>query len=105
MLVLPGPPMSLPRNPLLALGEYAIPKRGAKRFPCGTKVFGTPASVGYTSPVGAVGYTLDCCPRLNVGIWLYFSDQYCIRSQRTPKFTVRLGRTRQLSWANPAAYL
>src|ERR1051326_7273769 len=98
MLVFPGPPMILPRSPPDFDGEYAIPNRGAKRFPCGTKVLGTPSSVGYTRPRGASGKTFDCCPRLNVGIWLYFSDQYCIRSHRTPKFRVRLELARQLSW-------
>src|SRR6516165_1641504 len=105
MLIFPAPPMIFPKSPLAELGEYATPRRGANRFFCGTSVFGTPASVGYTSPVGAVGYTFDCWPKLKVGIWLYFSDQYCMRSQRTPKLSVRFDRARQLSCANPAAYL
>src|ERR1700732_1219457 len=105
MLVFPGPPLILPSHPSAFDGEYARPRRGEKGLPCGTNVFGIPASVGYTRPLGAVGKTLDCCPRTNVGIWLYFSDQYCIRSQRTPRFSVRLDRTLQLSCTKPAAYL
>jgi hypothetical protein len=30
------------------------------------------------------GYTVDCWPGLKVGIWSHFSDQYCIKSTRSP---------------------
>src|SRR6267378_1503560 len=84
ILVFPGPPRKLPSHPPDVLGEYANPSLGENRLRCGTSVFGTPASPGYTRLVGAVVKTLDCSPSTNVGICVYFSVHYCLTSQRTP---------------------
>ena len=63
MLVLPGPPRIFPIRPWETLGEYARPKRGAKLlYRVGASVFGIPASPGYTKPLGAPGYCVDCWP-------------------------------------------
>ena len=75
---------NLAQNPSVSTAN-SQPKRGEKRLRCGTSVFGTPGSRRIDQDWQERSERpCDCWPRTNVGIWLYFSDQYCIRSQRTP---------------------
>src|SRR5580700_7399595 len=105
MLLFPSPPSRVFQNPSCKLGAYAKPARGAKLWNCdGESVDGIPGSPGTTSPGIALGYKTDCSPGTTVWISLYFSHQGIIRSQRRPKFKVRLGRARQLSSAKAAPY-
>src|SRR4029077_20365785 len=92
MLVLPGPPKTLPNNPSLKLGEYAKPIRGPKlSYLVGDNVFGMPWSPGKTVPLGASGNTVDCCPGLKVLIFPCVSYHGMLPSQRKPRLSVRLG--------------
>src|SRR5258708_7326378 len=100
MLVLPGPPNSLPRAPSVNPGEYARPTRGPKLlYRVGAKVLGIPGSPGTTQPRGAVGNCVDCKPGTMVSILPCVSYQGMLTSQRRPKFKVKLGRIRNESWA------
>src|SRR3984893_7178767 len=95
MLVLPGPPRIFSRRPPETLGEYARPNRGAKLlYLVGASVFGIPASPGYTKPVGALGYWVDCKPGTSATILFCVSYHGVLYSQRNPKLRVRLERSR-----------
>src|SRR3954447_22295412 len=109
MLVLPGPPKSLPRTPLLALGDHAKPRRGARFFQVvGASVEGigpppgNPGSPGTSHPFGAPGNTVDCTPGTIVCILSCVSYQGMLTSHRRPKLTVKFGLTRQESCAKAA---
>ena len=98
MLVLPGPPRIFPIRPWDTLGEYARPKRGAKLlYLVGASVFGIPASPGYTKPVGAPGYCVDCWPGTSATILFCVSYHGVLYSQRNPKLRVRFERSRMES--------
>src|SRR6185312_8104359 len=98
MLVLPGPPVILPRSPSLKSGEYAMPMRGAKLlYRVGASVLGMPGSPGTTQPKGAVGNCVDCNPGTMVSILPCVSYQGMLTSQRKPRFKVKFGFTFQES--------
>src|SRR5579871_1533441 len=90
MLVLPGPPVSLPIKPSLKSGEYAMPTLGAKLlYRVGANVFGMPGSPGTTQPKGAVGNCVDCSPGTMVSIFPWVSYQGMLTSQRNPILSVK----------------
>src|SRR5215467_8047012 len=100
ILVLPGPPKTLPKTPSLKLGEYASPIRGPKLlYRVGASVLGMPGSPGYTSPWGESGNTVDCSPLTQVWILPWVSYQGMLASQRSPRFSVKSGFTFQESCA------
>ena len=79
MLVLPGPPKSLP------LGDHAKPTRGAKLLRLtGARLLGMPGSPGKTHPVGEPGNTLDCSPGTRVSSCPCASYHGEVTSQRNP---------------------
>src|SRR5215475_7865 len=91
MLVLPGPPSNLPRMPPEAVGDHAMPRRGAKlRQVVGARVEGigpppgSPGSPGTSQPLGAPGNTVDCTPGTIVSILFWVSYQGMLTSHRRP---------------------
>src|SRR5271165_5969444 len=105
MLVLPGPPKILPSAPSLKSGEYARPRRGPKLlYFVGASVLGMPASPGNTNPVGESGNTVDCRPGTQAWIFPCVSYHGMLTSQRSPRFSVRLGLTFHESCTNAPPY-
>src|ERR1700736_6241668 len=101
MLVLPGPPKSLPSTPPEKFGEYAMPMRGANvSHLVGETLEGTPGSPGTRRPSGAVGNSFDCWPETMVSTLPCVSVHGWLTSQRRPRFRVRFAFTFQESCAN-----
>src|SRR5579864_5969080 len=101
MLVLPGPPNTLPRTPSENPGEYANPTRGPKLlYFVGESVLGTPGSPGNSKPAGESGKTVDCSPGTKVWIFPCVSYHGMLTSQRNPRLSVRLGFIFQVSCTN-----
>ena len=79
--------------------SHAKPNRGPKLFQSrGNADAATPESPGYTTPRGASGATVDCCPARQPTMLFSLSTGGSQGSQRIPRLSVSPGVTFQSSW-------
>src|SRR3974390_457454 len=98
MLVLSSPQMP-------PVGAHATPMRGPKLlYRVGEIVLGTPGSPGTRLPSGESGNFTDCTFGTGVVKRPNLSLQGLATSQRSPRFSVTLGVTFQLSWPKSPRY-
>ena len=92
MLVLPGPPKTLPKHSIAKARRVSKTKTRSEVVVSGRgQRLGNAWSPGYTRPWGEPGKTVDCCPLTQVWIFPCVSYQGMLTSQRRPRFSVRLG--------------